>query len=200
MFVIKPSKTAYPRVPNHPWSFPVMIIMLAIVFALMSFGNSDKEKQDAEIQSLQNQVTRIISPFVTASNTNNCAVQYAVISFIVDPATNTLDTIRFESNLPDRDQYKIKVKLGSTINIDWKTLAGDRSLANKVIKVPVLIRNSSGKCETKGTIPPTEVAQLLYGMLGTPETTPALIDRNIFLPLTEIVIVQVAAGENRTPW
>ena len=204
MFVIKPSKTAYNRVENHPWSLPVMMVVLAILVLLMSFSNadiSDKEKQDAEIKSLRNQVTRIISPVVLGPYYSSCAVHYAVVSFIIDPSTNSLDTIRFESNIPEKDQYKIKVNLGSTINIDWKTLAGEHSLANKVIKIPVLIRNTSGKCETKGTISPAEVARLLYGMLGTPETTPALIDRNIFLPLTEIVIVQYAGtGNSSKPW
>jgi hypothetical protein len=193
MFAITPSKTAYPRVPSHPWSFPVMIIMLAVVFILFGFKGPGKDKQDAEIASLQKQVTRILLPFPKASD--NCAVQYAVISFILDSTSSRVDTIRFESNLPEKDQQKIRAKLEKPMKIDWKALGGDLALTNKVIKMPVLITNKSKKCETNGSIPASQVAQMLYGMLGTAETTPTLLDRNIYLPLTELVVIQYQGEE-----
>jgi hypothetical protein len=193
MFAIYPSKTASPRVPSHPWTFPVMIIMLAIVFIFCSFRDSGKDKQDAEISLLQKQVTGIILPFAEPSD--KCGVQYAVVTFILDSASNRLDTIRFESNLPEKVQDKIKAKLGKGIKINWTVLGGDQGLKNKVIKLPVLITNRSKKCEANGSIPASQVAEMLYGMLGTTETTPTLIDRNIYLPLTEIVVVQYRGDE-----
>jgi hypothetical protein len=97
--------------------------------------------------------------------------------------------------MPEKVQYPIKVQLGSTINVDWKAFAGDKSLVNKVIKVPVLIKIESKKCEKSGNIPASQVAGLLFGMLGTPEMTDELLDRNIYLPLIEMNIVQY--GESK---
>ncbi|MHA4846475.1 hypothetical protein ACX0G7_20025 [Flavitalea antarctica] len=195
MLAIYPSKTAFPRVPNHPWTFPFMIIMLAIVFMLSSFSGPGNEKQDAEISRLQNQVSQIMMPFIKAPD--KCVVQYAVVSFILDSASKRLDTIRFQSNLPENVQDKIMAKLGKGIKINWAVLGGDHGLKNKVIKLPVLIANQAKECEKKGNIPANQVAAMLYGMLGTAETTPALIDRNIYLPLTEIVIIEYAGNDNK---
>ncbi|RYY12553.1 MAG: hypothetical protein EOO04_33425 [Chitinophagaceae bacterium] len=193
MIAVYPSKTAYQREPNHPWTFPIMIIMLAILFALSSFtdpgdGKQAKDKQDAEIKSLQSQISRIIMP--VAMNGEKCAVQYAVFTFILDSTSSQLDTIRFESNMPEKAQDKIRAKLERSVRINWKLFGGNQSLQNKVIKLPVLITNRSTKCGANGTIAGNELSQMLYGMLGTADVTPTLIVRNIYLPLTEIVIVQ----------